>query len=46
MLTFDYKKRITVEEALESPLFSNLHVLEDEPTRKQVSLMEFEFELY
>jgi len=31
MLTFNPKKRITVEEALEHPFFEDLHCEEDEP---------------
>ena len=30
LLTFDYKKRITVEEALSHPYLSELHFPEDE----------------
>lgn len=32
LLTFDYKKRITVQEALQHPFLSILHCEEDEVT--------------
>jgi serine/threonine protein kinase len=46
MLTFDPKKRITVEQALEHPYLSALHCPEDEPTTEPVSAFDFEFEIY
>jgi len=44
LLTFDFKKRITVEEALAHEYLSELHFPEDEPTRDSVSKLDFEFE--
>ena len=46
MLTFDPKKRITVDEALEHPYLSALHCPEDEPSTEPVSAFDFEFEIY
>ena len=46
MLTFDPKKRITVDDALEHPYLSALHCPEDEPTTEPVSAFDFEFEIY
>jgi mitogen-activated protein kinase 1/3 len=46
MLLFDFTKRITVEEALAHPYLADLHLPEDEPSRSNVPLMEFEFENY
>lgn len=46
MLTFDPKKRITVEEALAHPFLKSLHFEEDEPKAELVSPFDFEFELY
>lgn len=44
MLTFDHKKRITVEQALSHPYLADLHIPEDEPGRDKINPMEFEFE--
>jgi len=44
MLTFNPKKRITVEEALRHPYLAELYCPEDEPTRDFVSVGEFEYE--
>ena len=44
MLTFNPKKRITVEEALRHPYLADLYCPEDEPTRDFVSIGEFEYE--
>lgn len=46
MLTFDFNKRISVEEALKHPYLSDLHLPEDEPSRPAVPFHEFEFELF
>lgn len=46
MLSFDPKKRITVEEALAHEYLSALHCPEDEPTTIPVSAFDFEFEIY
>lgn len=46
MLTFDFNKRITVEEALKHPYLSDLHLPEDEPSRGAVPFYEFEFEMH
>lgn len=46
MLTFDPKKRITVEEALAHPYMKNLHFEDDEPVGDPVSRFDFDFELY
>jgi len=46
MLTFDPKKRITVDDALDHPYLSALHCPEDEPTTDPVSAYDFEFEIY
>ena len=46
MLTFDFNKRITVEEALKHPYLSDLHLPEDEPSRSPVPFYEFEFEMH
>ncbi|EAR83980.2 MAP kinase (macronuclear) [Tetrahymena thermophila SB210] len=46
MLTFDFNKRITVEEALKHPYLSDLHLPEDEPSRSEVPFYEFEFEMH
>jgi len=44
MLTFNPKKRITVEEALRHPYLADLYCPEDEPVREFVSAGEFEYE--
>ncbi|EAR83972.2 MAP kinase (macronuclear) [Tetrahymena thermophila SB210] len=44
LLTFDFTKRITVDEALSHPYLSELHFPEDEPTCEPVSKLDFEFE--
>ena len=44
MMVVDYRKRITIEEALKHPYLKELHCPDDEPTREQVPGMEFEFE--
>jgi serine/threonine protein kinase len=41
MLTFDFKKRITADEALNHPFLSDLHLPEDEPVREKIPFMEF-----
>ena len=46
MLTFDPKKRISVEDALKHPYMKKLHVPEDEPNGEPVSRFDFDFELY
>jgi len=46
LLTFNPKKRITVEEALSHPYLEALHYPEDEPIGDPVSNLEFEFEKY
>lgn len=46
MLTFDPKKRITVEQALEHEYLSALHCTDDEPSTTPVSAFDFEFEIY
>lgn len=46
MLTFDPKKRITVDEALKHPYLGALHCPEDEPTTEEVSAFDFDFEIY
>lgn len=46
MLTFNPKKRITVEEALSHPYLAALHCPEDEPVTEPVSAYDFEFEIY
>ena len=43
LLLFDPFSRITVEEALSHPYFSQLHLLEDEPSTKPVPLSDFTF---
>jgi mitogen-activated protein kinase 1/3 len=44
LLTFDPKKRITVEQALEHEYLAGLHIESDEPTRDPINPLEFEFE--
>jgi hypothetical protein len=44
MLEFNPYKRITVEEALEHPYLSSLHLPEDEPVSDPVSKFDFQFE--
>jgi len=46
MLTFDIKKRISIEKALEHPYMKNLHYPEDEPIGEVVSKGDFEFEMF
>lgn len=46
MLTFDPKKRITVEDALSHPYLGALHCPDDEPVTTPVSAYDFEFEIY
>ena len=46
MLTFDYRKRISAESALEHPFLSEFHFPGDEPVRELIPVMEFEFENY
>jgi serine/threonine protein kinase len=46
MLTFDPKKRITVDDALAHPYLAALHCPDDEPTTQPVSAYDFEFEIY
>lgn len=46
MLVFNPNKRITVEEALEHPYLSSLHLPEDEPASDPVSKFDFLFEDY
>lgn len=46
MLTFNPKKRITVEDALAHPYLSALHCPDDEPITTPVSAYDFEFEIY
>ena len=46
MLTFDHKKRITVEEALKHPFLADFHCPEEEPVGVHVPDIEFEFENY
>lgn len=46
LLTFDFTKRITVEEALKHPYLAELHFPEDEPITQPVSKLDFEFEEY
>ncbi|KAM3136216.1 hypothetical protein pb186bvf_011675 [Paramecium bursaria] len=46
LLTFDYKQRITVQQALEHPYLSQLHFEADEPKAELVNQLEFEFEKY
>ncbi|KAF9056298.1 CMGC/MAPK protein kinase [Panaeolus papilionaceus] len=45
-LTFDPKKRMTVDEALEHPYLSAYHDPEDEPTVQPLSPTYFEFDLH
>jgi serine/threonine protein kinase len=44
MMVVDYRKRITIEEALKHPYLKELHCPDDEPSRDPVPVMEFEFE--
>ena len=46
MLTFDPKKRITVEEALKHPYLAALHCEDDEPTTEPVSAFDFDYEIF
>lgn len=46
MLTFDPKKRITVEDALGHAYLAALHCPDDEPVTTAVSAYDFEFEIY
>lgn len=46
MLTFDPKKRITVEDALDHAYLAALHCPDDEPVTTAVSSYDFEFEIY
>jgi mitogen-activated protein kinase 1/3 len=46
MLTFDPKKRITVEQALEHEYLSALHCTDDEPQTTPVSAYDFDFEIF
>ncbi|CAK62258.1 unnamed protein product (macronuclear) [Paramecium tetraurelia] len=46
LLTFDAKKRITVEDALKHPYLSALHCPDDEPIAVPVQRIDFEFEEY
>jgi serine/threonine protein kinase len=46
MMVLDYRKRITVDEALKHPYLKDLHYPEDEPIRELVPTIEFEFEKY
>ncbi|CAK76330.1 unnamed protein product (macronuclear) [Paramecium tetraurelia] len=45
-LTFDYRQRITVQQALEHPYLAQLHFEADEPSAQLVNQLEFEFEKY
>ena len=45
-LTFDVKKRATIDKSLDHPYMKNLHFSEDEPTGPVVSKGDFEFEMY
>ena len=46
MLTFDYRKRISIKDALEHPYLSEFHFPDDEPVRELIPVKEFEFENY
>jgi len=46
LMKLDYRKRITVDEALRHPYLEDLHDPSDEPTTELVSVKEFEFEKY
>ena len=46
MLTFNPNHRITVEDALKHPYFSDLHCPDDEPTRELIPPNEFLYERY
>ncbi|CAD8062528.1 unnamed protein product [Paramecium sonneborni] len=46
LLTFDYRQRITVQQALEHPYLAQLHFEADEPSAQLVNQLEFEFEKY
>jgi len=46
MMIVDYRKRITIEEALSHPYLKELHYADDEPVRELVPNAEFEFEKY
>jgi len=46
MMIVDYRKRITIEEALSHPYLKELHYADDEPIRELVPNAEFEFEKY
>ena len=44
MLVFNPEKRISVDEALKHPFLNMLYCPEDEPVRKELNPLEFEFE--
>ncbi len=46
MLMFNPNERITVEEALQHPYLSELHIPDDEPSAELVNGFDFDFELY
>ena len=46
MLTFDEKKRITVDEAIQHEYLKDLHDPEDEPKGNELCSLDFEFEKY
>lgn len=46
MLIFDPSKRITVNEALKHPYFSDYNIAHELPKREPVPDLEFEFEHY
>ena len=46
MLTFDPKRRITIDQALAHPYMERLHFEEDEPTGEPVNDFDFDFELF
>jgi len=46
MLVFDPARRITINEALQHPYMSRLHMEEDELTGEPVSNYDFDFELF
>jgi len=46
MMDLDFRKRITIDEALKHPYLKDLHYPEDEPVRDPVPTIEFDFEKY
>lgn len=46
LLVYDPDQRLSAEEALAHPYFTELHFVEDEPTHEPISYFDFEFEQY